>query len=332
MRVLVGDVGGTKTVLALAEVAGDRVQVEHERRYPSGEAETLNQLVTHWLDDTGCRCDRAALAVAGPVMAGRCQTTNLPWQVDAVELAGSTDLGQVRLLNDLEAMAWGVAALEDDDVAVLQPGADDAAGNACVIAAGTGLGQAGLCWDGTSHRPFATEGGHTDFAATTATEQALLAYLQQRHGHVSWERVVSGIGIGNLYSFLAERAETEHRPAVAAALNGAGDLAAAVAAAADDGCPVCIETLELFIQLYGREVGNAALKLMALGGVYLGGGIAPKQLARLRGPAFLDAFCDKGRMRPLMQRMPVKVILQPRLPLYGAALCLAAGADGPGGR
>ncbi len=188
-----------------------------------------------------------------------------------------------------------------------------------MVAAGTGLGEAGLYWDGNRHHAFATEGGHTDFAPTDDREFALLKHLQQRFGHVSWERVVSGMGIGNLYLFLAESHHAEHPAAVATALASDGDLAAAVAVEAAAGCPLCAETMDLFALLYGREAGNMALKHMALGGVFLGGGIAPKNLDLLRNGGFMRGFLDKGRMRPLMQRMPVRVILEPRTPLFGAA-------------
>jgi glucokinase len=208
---------------------------------------------------------------------------------------------------------------------VLQPGAADARGNACVVAAGTGLGQAGLFWDGQGHRPFATEGGHCSFAATTdSREIGLLVHLTERYGHVSWERLVSGMGIGNIYGFLAEQATTAHADAVAKALADGGDLAGAVAMTAAAGaCPICVDAMDLFARLYGREAGNVALKHMALGGVYLGGGIAPKNLDLLQRGGFIAAFRDKGRMAGLMEQMPVHVILDPHTPLRGAARFLA---------
>jgi glucokinase len=323
MRSVVGDIGGTKTVLALAEVGGDQVRLADAKRYSSREHATLADIVRHYLDETGAALDVGCFAIAGPVVDGRSKTTNLPWLVDAAALAQALGLRQVHLLNDLEAVAWGVAALGPDDVATLQAGehagASGPRGNACVVAAGTGLGEAGLFWDGARHRPFATEGGHADFAPADALEFALLDHLQQRFGRVSWERVVSGMGIGNLYGFLAEWRKAAHAPAVARALAEQGDVAAAVAEAAEQGCPVCAETMALFARLYGREAGNLALKLMALGGVYLGGGIAPKHLDLLRRGDFLAGFADKGRMRPLMQRMPVRVILNQQAPLLGAA-------------
>jgi glucokinase len=319
MRLLVGDIGGTKTGLAMAEVDGDTVAVERARRYPSQDFGNLVDIVRRYLDETGARCDVGSFAIAGPVVAGRSRTTNLPWTVDAAAVAQGLGFRRVHLLNDLEAVAWGVAALGPDDLAEIQAGAPDATGNACVVAAGTGLGEAGLYWDGASHHAFATEGGHADFSPADEREFALLSHLQRQIGRVSWERVVSGMGIGNLYEFLAAWHEAEHPPAVAAALAQAGDLPAAVAQAAAAGSSVCIETMELFAVLYGREAGNMALKLMALGGVYLGGGIAPKNLDLLRAGGFLAGFLNKGRMQGLMERMPVRVILNQDAPLLGAA-------------
>ena len=192
MRVLVGDIGGTKTRLAVAETIGDKVQLDHERHYPSRDYGSLDALLRRYCDDTGAQCDLAALAIAGPVKDGCSRATNLPWEVDALAIRQGLSLSAVRLLNDLEAVAWGVSALGSDEVAVIHPGDPDAVGNACVVAAGTGLGQAGLFWDGQRHHPFATEGGHTDFSPTDEREFALFQFLQRKHGHVSWERILSG--------------------------------------------------------------------------------------------------------------------------------------------
>jgi glucokinase len=325
MQILVGDIGGTKTGLALAAPAGERIELSAQTRYPSSNFACLGDIIARYLEETGARVETAALAVAGPVRDGRSRTTNLPWEIDAGELEDRVGLRRVALLNDLEAVAWGIPALADTDLAVLQPGAADARGNACVVAAGTGLGQAGLFWDGQGHRPFATEGGHCSFAATTdSREIGLLVHLTERYGHVSWERLVSGMGIGNIYGFLAEQATTAHADAVAKALADGGDLAGAVAMTAAAGaCPICVDAMDLFARLYGREAGNVALKHMALGGVYLGGGIAPKNLDLLQRGGFIAAFRDKGRMAGLMEQMPVHVILDPHTPLRGAARFLA---------
>ncbi|MFZ1576552.1 MAG: glucokinase [Chromatiaceae bacterium] len=318
MGVLVGDVGGTKTVLALAERVHGRLHLDRELRLPSGDFASLEDLVRHYLAETGLAPDRAAFAVAGPVRDGHSEITNLPWIIDSRRLGVAFGWRDVGLLNDLEAVAWGIPALGPEDLAVLHPGEEGAQGNACVIAAGTGLGQAGLFWDGQRHHPFATEGGHGDFAPATAQEEVLLGWLCQRYGHVSWERLVSGLGLRNIYEFLLS--QEAQGPGGSLRSEAGEDLGAAIAAGAASGtCPLCVATMALFVRLYGREAGNLALKHMALGGVYLGGGIAPKNLDLLRGPDFLAAFLDKGRMAPLLRRMPVKVILNPHTPLFGAA-------------
>ncbi|AUB82446.1 glucokinase [Candidatus Thiodictyon syntrophicum] len=324
MRVLVGDIGGTKTGIGVAETDGLAVTLREVRRYPSAAFDSLESLIIQYLQETGQvparDCHLGAFAVAGPVEGRHCRTTNLPWEIDADLIEHILEFRAVGLLNDLEAVAWGVAALGPDDVAEIHPGGapqQPAVGNACVVAAGTGLGEAGLYWDGTRHHPFATEGGHTDFAPLDEREFALLGFLQKRFGRVSWERVASGMGIGNLYDFLL----TWHQAATPdwlAAEIAAGDTAAAVAAAAGR-CPICRETMDLFFSLFGRESGNLALKHLALGGVYLGGGIAPKNLEALRASRFLDGFFAKGRMEPHMRRMPVRVILRAETPLLGAA-------------
>jgi glucokinase len=323
MLVLVGDIGGTKTGLAVAECVGDKVRLDHERRYPSRDHASLDAMLRRYSDDTGAACDLAALAIAGPVKDGRSRTTNLPWEVDAETIQRSLGLSAVRLLNDLEAVAWGVAALGADEVAVIHPGDPNAVGNACVVAAGTGLGEAGMFWDGERHHPFATEGGHTDFAPTDEREFALCQYLQRSHGHVSWERVASGTGIGNLHAFLLEWRGGDFPDWLREEMT-TGDPSAAIArAGAEAKCPICAEAMELFARLYGREAGNMALKHLALGGVYLGGGVAPKNLELLRAGGFLAGFLDKGRMSELVERMPVRVILDQRTPLFGAARFVA---------
>lgn len=212
---------------------------------------------------------------------------------------------------------------------VLHPGDPQAKGNACVAAAGTGLGEAGMYWDGQRHHPFPTEGGHSDFAPTDEREFALLQFLQRTHGRVSWERVASGTGIVNLHAFLLEWRHAE-APAWLREEMVAGDPSAAIAkAGAEARCPICVEVMELFARLYGREAGNLALKLLAMGGVYLGGGVAPKNLDLLRAGGFIAAFLDKGRMATVMEKVPVRVILEQRTPLFGAARFMARAETKP---
>ncbi len=324
MRILCGDIGGTKTRLAICETDTTGVRIAQQRDYPSAAYGSLEAPLDEFLAGVGAPCDAACFAVAGPVQGQCCQTTNLPWTVVAAALASHLGIERLRLLNDLEAAAWGIAGLSEADTYRIQAGEPDPQGNRSVIAAGTGLGEAGLYWDGQRHRPFASEGGHADFAPADEREYRLLQYLATGLDHVSWERVVSGMGIVSIHAFLCEYRGREAPPTLRQEM-ASGDPAAAISRAAIQGtCPLCRETLELFLTLYGREAGNQALKLMATGGVFLAGGIAPKLLGLLRGPTFLQAFCAKGRMEPLMRRMPVHLVLNDRVPILGAALAMSA--------
>jgi len=324
VRILAGDIGGTKTRLAVFDVEGGRLDTLSEASYPSGEYASFDAIVRDFLDGTAADCRQACFGVAGPVQHGRVETTNLPWVIDAQRMVTGFGFNTVSLMNDLQANAWGIDALGDDDFCLLRAGQAEAAGNASIIAAGTGLGEAGLYWDGQRHWPFASEGGHADFSPHSDLEIALLEYLRQRFGHASWERVVSGPGLVNLHDFLRA-----HRGvAVPSWLNdemAAGDAAAAISRAAlDERDAICADALDLFVHLYGVEAGNHALKMMATGGIYIGGGIAPRILDKLKGPLFMEGLLSKGRMRPLVEGMPVRVILNDRAALYGPALYLAA--------
>ncbi len=324
MRVLAGDIGGTKTRLAVFDVVGTQLEGVIERTYASRDYASLEEIVQAFVTETGTNAPHACFGIAGPVRGGRSETTNLHWVVDATEMGSQLGIGSVSLLNDLEATGWGISALAEDDFHVLSDGADDAAGNRTVIAAGTGLGEAGLYWDGTSHRPFGSEGGHADFSPSNQLEFSLMEFLAQRYGRVSWERVVSGPGLTNLYEFLLAQRKA-HPPDWLAEEMLSGDPSAvisSVALAAKDA--ICVEALDLFVKLYGAEAGNHALKLMATGGVYIGGGIAPKIIEWLQAPGFLEAFWSKGRMERLMRSMPVKVILNDRAALYGPAVYVAS--------
>jgi glucokinase len=257
--------------------------------------------------------------VAGPVRNGRCVATNLPWIVDAAKVAASAGLSNLVLLNDLEANAYGIATLQASDFDVVQKGSPDPEGNAAVISAGTGLGEAGMFWDGTALRPFAGEGGHSSFAPEGELQGELFQFLMRRFGHVSCERVLSGPGLVNIYEFLRDTGRTSETPAVVEEMR-AGDPAAAISSAALAGaCELCVEALHVFVQIYGAEAGNLALKMLATAGVYIGGGIAPKILNELKNPAFLEAFLAKGRMKPLLEAIPVLVILNENTALRGAA-------------
>ncbi|MFN7964015.1 MAG: glucokinase [Thermoanaerobaculia bacterium] len=317
LEVLAGDVGATTTRLASYHRGPEGSLEEGVRRaYPSAEHSGLEALLRRFLAETGSRARHLCLGLPGPVRDGRCRITNLPWQVDAHELEATLGLDQVTLLNDLEAQAHALAALPPEALLELAPGAPEPRGNRALIAAGTGLGEAGLAWDGARHRPFATEGGHASFSPQSELEVTLLGFLARRHGHVSWERVLSGPGLAEIFEFLCE-----HRGEVPAAwFLEARDPAAALTERALAGTHArASEALELFVRLYGAEAGNLALKMLATGGLYVAGGIALKILPRLSQGGFLEGFLDKGRMRELLLTVPVRVVLHPLPGLLGAA-------------
>lgn len=320
--VLAGDIGGTKTRLALVKVLGTQVEIRREVSYVSRDFAQFEMLLADFLQGVDANI-HAAFGVAGPVQGRVVQTTNLPWRIDADVLQQRCNFLSCTLLNDLEATAYGLPALHKEDLYLLQSGVPDACGNIAVIAAGTGLGEAGLFWDGTQHQPFATEGGHTSFNVSNTLEFALLRHLQGQFEHVSWERVVSGMGIVSVHDFLRAYRNIAVPPNLAQAMRD-GDAAAVIAnAALNNEDEICSETMRIFVRLYGAEAGNLALKIMSRGGIYLGGGIAPKILPMLQSGEFLEAFLNKGRMRHLLEAMPVQVILNDRAALYGPALCAA---------
>ncbi len=317
--ILAGDVGGTNTRLAFVKASGGRLTVVVEDVFPSREHANLEAVLRKFMSSHRLPVEQACFGVAGPVRHGRCDATNLPWVVDARQLARELGLEAVGLINDLEANAYGIAALEPKDFVVLNAGAPDAEGNAAIIAAGTGLGEAGLYWNGRHHRPFATEGGHATFAPRTPVEMDLLRHLLREFEHVSYERVVSGPGLLNIYRFLRDTGRAEE-PAWLADTLSQRDPSAAIAHAALEGTSaLCVQALDLFMSLYGAEAGNLALKAMATGGVFVGGGIAPKIIQQLKDSTFMAAFTAKGRMRPLLEAMPVRIILNEKTALLGAA-------------
>ena len=319
MKVLAGDIGGTKTRLGIFEIEGGRFRTIEEKGYSSREYPGLEDIVVDFVGTDGSACQVACFGVAGPSTGRRMRPTNLPWVVDGGELEKRSGIPSVLLLNDLEATGWGVGALDETQAVVLNSGKPDATGNGAVIAAGTGLGEGGIYWDGTTPRPFACEGGHASFSPTDEFGDRLLVFLRRRHGHVSWERVLSGPGLADLYRFMLADGDRP-QPEWFAEAENAGDPVPAISQAALDGvCDISKRTIELFARLYGEEAGNLALKTMATGGVWVGGGIAPKILGYLENGQFLEGFLNKGRMRPLLETMPVRVILDDRTALLGAA-------------
>jgi glucokinase len=320
---LAGDIGGTKTNLAVYAHQNERLTLVREASYPSKNHGSVAEMVRLFLAAAGASPENprhACFGIAGPVKDGVAQVTNLPWTVDAAALQSELGFQQVTLLNDLEANAYGIATLQPYELLSLNPNANpNQVGHRALIAAGTGLGEAGLMWDGVAHRPFASEGGHSSFAPNDTIGDELLVFLRQERGHVSWERVLSGMGMTNLYRFFRQRSG-QPEPAWLAEQIAAGDLAAVVAhAGLSNRDPVCVDALDCFTRNYGAEAGNLALKLFSLGGVYIGGGIAPKMLPKMQSPIFLDAFYHKGRLSPLLKATPVYVILNDKTALQGAA-------------
>ncbi|HXR17567.1 MAG TPA: glucokinase [Terriglobales bacterium] len=322
--ILAGDIGGTNARLAFFDVTNGNVRLVSASVFPSREYAGLDQIVSHFVDTSKLHPDAACFGVAGPVRNGRVEASNLPWVIESKRLADELNLKSTVLINDLEANAWGIAALDSKDVVLLNQVKGTPAGNQAVISAGTGLGEAGMYWDGVKYHIFASEGGHADFAPRNELEMDLFRYLSGRFGHVSYERIVSGPGLVNVFHFLRDTGRGTEPQWLTEEMSHADPAAAISRAALAGKCALCEQALDLFVSVYAAEAGNLALKLMATGGVYLGGGIAPKMLAKLSGPLFMHSFVGKGRMQPLLETIPVKVITNDKTALMGAARCAAA--------
>lgn len=317
---LAGDIGGTKTVLALyAPERGPRHPIA-TTTFSSKQFDSLEAIVDSFLQETGQTVTHAAFGVAGPVMGKRVEITNLPWIIEESRLRRALDLQAVHLLNDLEAIATAVPILEQTDLHTLREGIPAPQGAIGVLAPGTGLGEAFLVWDGRRHRAFPSEGSHADFAPVGELQRELLAHLQPQHGHVSYERVCSGIGIPNLYAFLRDTGRYEEPAWLAQELAQVQDATPVIVnAAQEEQADLCTATLDLFIDILAREAGNLALKILARGGVYLGGGIPPRILKELEASNFLQAFGSKGRFRDLLSNVPIHVICREDTALLGVA-------------
>ena len=342
--IVAGDIGGTKTHLALFDWKKDRVDPVRLESFHSADYTSLEDMLIEFLapptapqsiDDVAAekgdaveverpaekpqKIDAACFGIAGPVIENRCQTTNLPWVVDGATLAKQFDIPRVKLLNDLEAMAYGVLLLRPDEVEVLNAGTPPAQNQAlALIAAGTGLGESILFWNGSRYQPTPSEGGHADFAPNNDNEIELLRHLRSSYLHVSYERVLSGPGLHAIYDYVRDSKKNE--PTWLAEQIKAGDPAAAIAEAGLKGqADIAKQALDLFASIYGAEAGNLALKGMTLNGVYVGGGIAPKLLAKLKDGTFMKSFTNKGRYKRVMSSIPVKVVMNQKTPLLGAA-------------
>jgi glucokinase len=332
--ILAGDVGGTKVHLALYGFDHGHLTHVRDERFPAHEYAGLEEIVRKFLAESEAPDITAAcFGVPGPVRNGRLKLTNLPWILDCRELSMQLNISHLFLINDLEANGYGIPELSADQIFTLNQGDASAVGNRALVSAGTGLGEGVLVWNGKMHVPMASEGGHADFAPRNELEIDLLRWLmKQLNGRVSFERVVSGIGIKNVYSFLRDEKGMEE-PAWLRERMEKEDPNAVIGEVAGEGTnELCAKTLDIFVSAYGAEAGNMALKVLASGGIYLGGGIAPKILDKMKDGTFLKAFTDKGRLSDLLIHTPVRVILEPRCALMGAAAFAEARAAELSGR
>jgi glucokinase len=319
--ILAGDVGGTKVVLAL--YGFDHGQLSHvrEEMFPASEYNGLEEIAQKFLKEAGDpEVTAGCFGVPGPVRGGRLKLTNLPWELDVRDLGAALKIEHLFLINDLEANGYGIPELSANQLHELSAGNASLIGNRGLVSAGTGLGEAILVWNGKMHIPMASEGGHGDFPPRNETEIDLLRYLQrQLKGRVSLERVISGIGLKNIYAFLRDEKGMEE-PAWLKERMQHEDPNIAISQLGEAGTvEICVRTLDMFASAYGAEAGNLALKVLAVGGMYLGGGIAPKLLKKMTDGTFMKAFVDKGRLSDLLVQTPVRIILEPRCALMGAA-------------
>lgn len=319
--ILAGDIGGTKTNVALFELEATG-QPLAQRSFPSNKYDSLESIVAEFIGEHQPQVTHACFGIAGPVKDGQVKTPNLKWTVDGQTLAQKLKLEHVNLINDLEATAYGIEGLGEAQLHTLNEGKEERGGHRALIAAGTGLGMAGLFYDGRHYRPIASEGGHIDYAPRTDLEHELLNYMREQvGGRVSYERVLSGPGLFNIYSFLRDNGYGEEPDWLADEIKS-GDSSAAISVAGLGGkSELAVKALDLFADIYGAMAGNLALILKATGGLYVGGGIAPKLIEKLKDGTFMGAFKDKGRMSSLVGNIPVRVVLDDKTALYGAARC-----------
>jgi glucokinase len=317
--ILAGDIGGTKTNLGLYSVENDKLVPSVKKSFPSKNYSSLEAVLREFMAGSTAPIAAACFGVAGPVIGGTSKTPNLTWFLDARELARCLGLDSVTLINDLEATGYGVGTLDTGDFQTLNAGNSEPQANLGIIAAGTGLGQAMLYWAGSGYRVLASEAGHADFAPRTPLEIELLSHLMPRFGRVSYERVISGPGLLNIYTFLRDAKNFSEPEWLKKRLESEDPSAVISAAGLANEAEICAKSLDLFVAAYGAEAGNLALRAKALGGIYLGGGIAPKILPKLGDGDFLRAFTDKGRYSEFVSRVPVHVILNEEAALRGAA-------------
>jgi glucokinase len=316
--ILAGDVGGTKVHLALYDFIDGKIKILRDKIFPAKEYSGLEEIVAEFI--VAEKVTAACFGVPGPVRDGRLRLTNLPWTLDSRELSTTLKIDFVFLINDLQANGYGISELGPDQVYTLSEGDARQIGNRALISAGTGLGEGLLVWDGRDHVPYPSEGGHADFAPRNEDEFDLLRFLRQKYnGRVSYERVVSGQGITNCYEFLREVRGLEEPAWLAERMTQEDPNAVITDCALKAKSELCEKALDLFVSAYGAEAGNLALKILSVGGLYVGGGIAPRILEKLKDGTFMRAFTDKGRLSQLLVNMPVRIILESRTALIGAA-------------
>lgn len=319
--ILAGDVGGTKVHLALYDFANGELAHVRDEKYPAREHAGLEEVVKLFLAGQKTDVAAACFGVPGPVRDGRLKLTNLPWMLDSRELSRNLGIEHLFLINDLEANGYGIPELGPDQIFVLSEGDPREVGNRGLVSAGTGLGEAVLAWNGRMHVPMASEGGHCDFAARNEEEIELFRFLHNKFkGRVSYERVVSGMGIASIYEFLRDARGMEEPSWLRDRMKAEEDPNVAITELGVSGeSELCAHTLDMFLSAYGAEAGNLGLKVLTVGGMYLGGGIVPRILPKVKEGAFMRAFLDKGRLSDLLEKMPVRIILESRAALMGAA-------------
>ncbi len=316
--ILAGDIGGTKTELALFEDVKTRKIVKLDK-FPSKDYKSLEEIIQKFLSSSSIIPTEACFGIAGPIENNTCHTTNLPWIIDGKKIADLFKISSVYLINDLEANAWGIPCLKEDELYTLNKGVKTQVGNRALISAGTGLGESGLYFDGKNHIPFASEGGHCNFAPTNEEEVEIWRYLNQRYKHVSYERLLCGAGLLNIYRFFIDIKKEKELPELTEKFSQMDPAQCIYEYGSTGKCSTCKKAIERFISIYGSETGNVALKFLALGGIYIGGGIAPKMLNTLKEGLFLESFTHKGRFEKLLSTIQVQVILNPHTALLGAA-------------
>ena len=319
--ILAGDIGATRTRMAAFQAEANKLELVVDKTYTSQEHGGLQEIISAFVKTEGIPVHRACFGVAGPVRTGRSKISNLPWTIDSRDLAAQLNLPSVGLINDLEAYAYGIDALESKDFVTLSEGlGEEAEGNRVVISARTGLGVAGLYWDGFRHHPFPCEGGHSDFAPKSELEAELTQYLGKKYQHVSCERILSGPGLKNIYDFLRDNKKAEEPAWLQKQMSEAPDPPALISQLAlEKKAAICDRALDIFVGVYGSETGNCALNFLATGGAFIGGSIAAKIVPRMRDPVFMNSFLNKGRMCSLLADIPVKIVLNDDCGITGAA-------------